>query len=77
MKLDNIFLPLKGKSDIAIIHEYKQTQRENEVNGLLESGLLKLYILLYISNVLSSKEIKHIKTILTRVIVCYKTCDDN
>ena len=76
-RLNHIFLPLKGKSNIAIIHEYKQTEREIEVNNLLEEGLWQLYAQLYISNILLSMEIEYIKTILTRVIVFYKNCNDN
>ena len=70
-RLDHTFLPINGKSNIAIIHEYKQTLKEIEVNNLLEAGLWQIYSQLYMSNILSLMEINHIETILTRVIVCY------
>jgi Predicted AAA-ATPase len=76
-RLDNLLLPLKNKSDIVIIHEYKNLNRSymSTVIKVTEDALWKIYVNEYIFMLLNLKRHPnndYFKFIICRAIVFYQ-----
>ena len=57
-RIDSLFIPIEGKSETVIIHEYKQIDKTNGKEELLEDGLWQIYVNRYMSVPIRDKE-KH------------------
>jgi hypothetical protein len=74
-RIDGFFSPVKGKSTVAIIHEYKKIETTGKQILLLESAIWQVYINRYLTAALELMEHEsnsHIEKIYVRGIVFYK-----
>ena len=77
-RLDGLFIPIKNKSNIAIIHEYKaiEASKNDAKEAKLENAAWQIYAKRYLEVLLSlidsSQDYQHIKRIYTRPIAFFK-----
>lgn len=75
-KIDAIFLPLEGKSNSVIIHEYKKAPNEGKIDEIIEEAIWQIYVNQYISKPILEKKRAGVrcfwKTIIVRAIVFFK-----
>ena len=78
---NNILIPHDEKSQLAIIHEVKQTQHKIRVKSLLETAIWEIYSQLSLDYIISliqnDKKFSYIQIIKTRVIVFYEDSHKN
>ena len=78
---NNILIPHNEKSQLAIIHEVKQTQNKIRVKSLLETAIWVIYSQLSFDYIISlienDKKFSYIQIIKTRAIVFYKDSHKN
>jgi hypothetical protein len=77
-KLDGYFFPIEGKSEVAIIHEYKKTSKTGTQNTILENALWQVYANHYLNAVLlkkAHKSNKHCTSVYVRGIVFFQDED--
>ena len=73
-RIYTLFLPLKGKSDVAIIHEYKLSHRDKTAITF-EDSFWQIYMNNHLSKVLGlckEPHYAHLKYILVRVVIFFK-----
>ena len=72
-KIDSLFLPISGKSDTIVIHEYKKTETPKKKKELLDLALWQIYISNYIRKALDKQETscKFANYIVVRAIVFF------
>ena len=75
-RIDSLFLPIKGRSEVAIIHDYKVIQDNiDKVISVLEDGFWQVYMNNYMAKILSLSNLtqyRYFNFILVRVIVFFK-----
>ena len=71
-RIDGYFIPLKGKSKTAVIHEYKFTDSPNTAKKTLEEALWQIFINAYLSEPIRNRlhsKFSHIKKVIVRGLV--------
>jgi Predicted AAA-ATPase len=76
-KIDTLFVPIKGKSKIVIIHEYKKAPNDGTgINEVLEEAVWQIYVNQYISKPIFDKKLNkendYWETIVVRAIAFFK-----
>ena len=75
-RIDNLFIPVQGKSVCAIIHEYKKSESSNTLEEVLEDALWQIYCNHYMSRIINlykkHEHNNHWKFIINRAVVFYK-----
>jgi hypothetical protein len=76
-RIDDLLLPFGGKSDTAIIHEYKVSHNSHERKKIIESALWQIFLNKYLLGPINSQtelEYSHVKNIIVRGVVFFN-CD--